>query len=131
MFYMEPRFLETGVYRHLGLKTSLLRTSGGRLREIRFTEMKPQLNCDGLSLFKSSNQQLWPILGLLVAPLVSEVFTNGNYGGEVKPSDFNEVFAALVTGFQELLTVGTYVDQCQGHLTVKFVAVICDTPARR
>ncbi|VDP31731.1 unnamed protein product [Schistosoma curassoni] len=52
-----------------------------------------------------SNQQLWPILGLLVTPLVSEEFTNGNYGGEVKPSDFNEVFAALVTGFRELLTL--------------------------
>lgn len=128
---MQPRFLETGVYHHLGLKTSLLRTSGDWLREILFTDMKPQLNYDSLSLFKSSNQQLWPILGLLVTPLVSEEFTNGNYGGEVKPSDFNEVFAALVTGFRELLTVGIYVDQCQGHLTVKLVAVICDTPARR
>lgn len=128
---MQPRFLETGVYHHLELKISLLRTSGDWLREILFTDMKPQLNYDSLSLFKSSNQQLWPILGLLVTPLVSEVFTNGNYGGEVKPSDFNEVFAALVTGFQELLTVGIYVDQCQGHLTVKLVAVICDTPARR
>ncbi|VDP32672.1 unnamed protein product [Schistosoma curassoni] len=126
---MEPKTLESGTYYHLGLKSTLLRTSENWLRKIHFTELKLQLNNDGLSLFKSSNQQLWPILGRIISPLVSNVFIVGIYGGEVKPSDFN-MSAALTTELQELLTVGINVDKFHVHLTVKLVAVICDAPAR-
>ncbi|CAH8563216.1 unnamed protein product [Schistosoma curassoni] len=120
---VEPKILDSGTYYHLGLKSSLLRISGHWLRRIRFNELQLQLNYDGLSLFKSSNQQLWPILGRIVAPLVSSVFVVGIYGGEVKPSDFNDMSATLITELQELLTVGINVDKYHLHLTVKLVAL--------
>uniref|UniRef100_A0A183L270 CCHC-type domain-containing protein n=1 Tax=Schistosoma curassoni TaxID=6186 RepID=A0A183L270_9TREM len=108
----------------------LQRISENWLHQIILSEVKLQLNYDGLSLFQSPKQQSWPILGRLVAPLVSEVFIVWIHGGEVKPSDFNEISAATVTELQELLTLGLYVDKCQVRFTVKLVTVICDTLAR-
>ncbi|VDO71174.1 unnamed protein product [Schistosoma curassoni] len=112
------------------LQRSLLRTSDNRLRKTRFTESKLQLNYDGLSLFKISNQQPWPMLCRITSPLVSNVFIVGIYGGEVKPSDFNNMSAAPITELHELLTVGINVDKFQAHLTVILVAVICNALAR-
>ncbi|VDP84692.1 unnamed protein product [Schistosoma mattheei] len=127
---VEPENLESGTYYHLGLKSTLLRTSENLLRKIRFTELKLQLNYDGLSLFKSSNQQLWPTPGHIRSSLVSNVFIIGIYSGEVKPYDFNDMSAALITELQELLTVGINVDKFHVHLTVKLAAVIYGAPAR-
>ncbi|VDP67828.1 unnamed protein product [Schistosoma curassoni] len=81
-----------------------MRISGNWLCKIRFTGLKLQWNYDGPSLFKSSNQQLWPILGHITTSLVNNVFIVGIYGGEVKPSDFNDISAAPMTELRELLT---------------------------
>ncbi|VDP77143.1 unnamed protein product [Schistosoma mattheei] len=126
---VEPKILESGTHYYLGLKSSLLRTSENWLRKTRFTELKLQLNYDGLSLFKISNQQPWPVLCRITSLLVSNVFIVGIYGSEVEPSDFKDMSAALITELHELLTVGINVDKFQVHLTVKLVAVICDALA--
>ncbi|KAG5269537.1 hypothetical protein AALO_G00203120, partial [Alosa alosa] len=55
-----------------------------------------QLNFDGLPLFKSNNQQLWPILGLLKevgkCPVVIGIF-----GGVCKPKSLTEYLRDLVS----------------------------------
>lgn len=121
---VEHAFLGTGVYYHTGLRLNLLRISEIWLRRINLSELKLQLDYDSLSVSKSSNQQLWPILGL-VASHFSEIFMVGIYSG-----DFNEMSAAVVDELEELLTIGLNVDKHQVHLTLKLVAVICDIPAR-
>ncbi|CAH8480376.1 unnamed protein product [Schistosoma haematobium] len=100
---VEHKILDSGTYYHLGLKSSLLRISGHWLRRIRFNELQLQLNYDGLSLFKSSNQQLWPILGRIVAPLVSSVFVRTSTEGD-KPlsGDIHHMFRNILKAVTEL-----------------------------
>ncbi|CAH8635818.1 unnamed protein product [Schistosoma intercalatum] len=78
---VQPKFIGSGVYYHLELKTNLLRYVELWLRTIDFDSLHLYLNVDGLSMSRSSNQQLCPILGRIIAPRFSDVFLIGIYGG--------------------------------------------------
>lgn len=65
-------------------------------------EVSLQINIDGLPLFKSSNMQLWPILGRLVKPSVSRPFVIGLYCGIQKPTNVQEYLEKLVLELQDL-----------------------------
>ncbi|TPP65963.1 hypothetical protein FGIG_12621 [Fasciola gigantica] len=49
-------------------------------------EIAIQLHVDGLTLYRGSSQQLWPILGRVLKPL-SRVFMVGIYCWMTKPAD--------------------------------------------
>ncbi|CAH8628678.1 unnamed protein product [Schistosoma haematobium] len=76
---VQPKFIGSGVYYHLGLKTNLLRYVELWLCTIDFDSLNLYVNIDGLSMSRSSNQQLWPILGRIIAPRLSDVFMKRNY----------------------------------------------------
>jgi len=48
-----------------------------------------QINIDGLSLFKSTNQQFWPILGSLINDTDKDPFIMVIFSGRKKPDNLN------------------------------------------
>nr|CAH8862236.1 unnamed protein product [Trichobilharzia regenti] len=65
----KSRLLGEGMYCHIGLKRCLQHyMEMSSVIEIPSNMIDLQLNVDGLSISKSSNQQLWPLLGRITAP---------------------------------------------------------------
>ena len=55
-----------------------------------------QVNVDGLPIYKSTNSQLWPILGMVVNVCDKVPFVIGLSGGQTKPSSISEYLCAFV-----------------------------------
>jgi len=79
--------VDGGVCYHFGFVSSCLqyvgRTSSVVLAEIESVSV--QLNIDGLPLLKSTNAQLWPILGRLIEPFETTPSVVGLFSGNKKP----------------------------------------------
>jgi len=78
------RKVDPGFYCHLGIANGI--------RKVIIDSVLPrclniQFNVDGLPIHKSSNRQLWPILGCIVGH--TEVFDVGIYEGDSAPQDVN------------------------------------------
>ena len=118
-----------GLYYHFGVASSIserltpLRLSPGDIDSVSI-----QINVDGLPLFKSSNTQLWPILGKLVNPQVREPFIIGIFCGSQKPTNLAEYLAEFVTEMNTLEEEGMLWQD--GRIQVKVSCVICDAPAK-
>jgi len=83
-----------GLYYHFGLANGL----GNILDEFGVEDdsvIKLQINIDGLPIFKSTNSQFWPILGLLTNCVKREPFVIGLFYGNSKPDD-DDVFCPIV-----------------------------------
>ncbi|CAH8557459.1 unnamed protein product [Schistosoma margrebowiei] len=127
---VQPKFIGSGVYYHLGLKTNLLRYVELWLCTIDFDSLNLYVNIDGLSMSRSSNQQLWPILGRIITPRLSDVFMIGIYGGNSKPAEFNEFSANTISEIKEMTDVGLFSVKFNKCIAIRLAAVICDAPAR-
>ncbi|XP_018406151.1 PREDICTED: uncharacterized protein LOC108782375, partial [Cyphomyrmex costatus] len=88
--------------------------------------IKVSINIDGLPLSKSSQKQLWPILGS-VKPL-KNVFVIGIYYGEEKPKDVNDFLKDFVIEAKQLCTEGIYIKDILLQCTID--SLICDMPAK-
>lgn len=87
-----------------------------------------QINIDGQPLFKSSNVQFWPILGMIEVNNVKDPFIVGLFSGTSKPLSINEFLDDFI---QEVLTLEQYGITVQDKtFAIKISAVICDAPAR-
>lgn len=91
---LQTKEVEPGEYYHFGIKKSL---------EFLFQKLKltPSseniqigINIDGLPLAKSSNSQVYPILGMLIPS--KDIFMIGIYHGYEKPRDFNKFLLDFV-----------------------------------
>ncbi|XP_018647961.1 hypothetical protein Smp_101840 [Schistosoma mansoni] len=85
---------------------------------------------DGLSMLRSSSQHLWPVLGRIVTPRLSDVFMIGIYGGDTKPAQFNEISADTISEIKEMTETGLLSVRFNKYIAIKLTAVICDAPAR-
>ncbi|ELT99971.1 hypothetical protein CAPTEDRAFT_107368, partial [Capitella teleta] len=84
-------------------------------------------NVDGLPLFKSSSEQLWPILCQIINKSCKP-FIVGLYSGKLKPSDPHEYLSQFVDELQPLFNNGfLFNGKTFGLVSAGF---ICDTPAR-
>ena len=90
--------------------------------------VKLQLNIDGLPLFKSSNTQLWPILGMVEGLSCRQPFVIGLYSGATKPNNLADFLNEFVSEMATLERDGLY--SLDLHNNVIISAVICDAPAR-
>ena len=115
-----------GMFSYLGVKNEMVRIieEGKNVPDKIF---QININIDGLPLFKSSNQSLWPILGL---------FTNSNspfpiavFCGNGKPSDCQLFLEAFLSEYEELHNNGIMIEDKQYFLEVN--AIVCDAPARQ
>lgn len=90
-------------------------------------------NIDGLPLYKSSRQQVWPILCHIFEKQQLPPFVVGIYAGKGKPKDLKAYLQHFVAEMKDLLQNGlkfTTKDVLENICTVKIRAFICDSPAR-
>ena len=86
------------------------------------------VNVDGLPLFKSSGESLWPVLGKLKEDPDNQVFVIALYSGKGKPSSLTEYLEDFLNEMEAVLEHG--VDAAGKHFNVCIGAFICDAPAR-
>jgi len=65
-----------------------------------------QVNIDGLPLFKSSNKQFWPILGLVEEDKTKQPFVIALYLGSKKPENVNLFLESFVNEYGKLKLEG-------------------------
>jgi len=94
-------------------------------------QLKLQFNVDGVPVFNSVNYSIWPILGSLMSPIKSHVFTVAIFGGKSKPNDFNAYMKPLVDELQQIAADGGFLveDLCI-RVQVLVENFCCDAPAK-
>ncbi|KAK6186492.1 hypothetical protein SNE40_008521 [Patella caerulea] len=93
------------------------------------TRVSLQLNIDGLPLFKSSNTQFWPILGLLIEEKIKVPFVIGLFVGQTKPKDVNQYLKYFIDEMKDIKERALV--QVHGlPVEVDILNFVCDTPAR-
>ncbi|XP_071635929.1 uncharacterized protein [Temnothorax longispinosus] len=116
------KIVPPGEYYHKGLVNELVRVlSKHNIENVNLT-----LNIDGLPLFKSSGQQLWPIL-ISVAGIPGEIMV-GAYCGEKKPNDINLFLEEFVNEMSYLINNGLEINN--KLLPVKLQCISADAPAK-
>lgn len=90
-------------------------------------QIKFQLNVDGIPLFKSSNSQFWPILGLVTDPIRSTPFIIGLFYEMTKPKDLN-FLNEFITEYENLKNNGIAIKNTIAKINLS--AIVCDAPAR-
>lgn len=126
----EVKQIGRGSYYHFGLESAVL----SELKMINQHELKTdtltiRVNVDGLPLFKSSNMQLWPILGKIVELPQANVFMMGIYAGPCKPESVNDYMHDFIEDVKKVTKTGIVFNG--KHFNVPLPdAFICDTPAR-
>jgi len=114
-----------GAYVHFGLESGIQRAlEGSNVGDVH--EVYLQMNVDGLPLFKSSNTQFWPILGMMKQPPITGPFVIGLFGGKGKPP-VNFLFD-FVSELRQLMNHGIVVGM--NRVSVKLHSFVCDAPAR-
>lgn len=87
------------------------------------------INIDGLPLSKSSQSQLWPILGQIYnIEFITEPFLIGAYHGYKKPTDASNLLLEFCNEYRILQKRGFFFKDKNYY--VKIRAVICDAPAK-
>lgn len=120
------RFIEPGHYWHNGLKTCLDKLSEEICSDESLETLLLSINIDGLPLFKSSTNCLYPILDAI--PCSKQIFVIGCFHGHKKPTNFNDFLKDFVDETINLIT-NSY--KCQGKTyNIKIHKLICDAPAK-
>ena len=123
---VQVRNVAGGSYHHFGLIEGIKNVLNEL--ELHETVIKLQVNIDGLPLFRSSNAQFWPILGLIANFVVKEPFIVGLFYGNSKPSSAAEYLEEFI---QECSAVQRdFLWHMDKLYTVQLTAVVCDMPAR-
>lgn len=92
------------------------------------TEIKININIDGLPLSKSSGSQFWPILiSIETNMMYTEPFVVGMYHGMSKPNDANEFLRPFVEEASVVLQNGLINGQ---SCNVVINAILYDAPAK-
>lgn len=120
--------VDPGFYSHIGLEYNLQRILENVKEDV--SHVKLLINIDGLPLFKSSKNQLWPILGMVenVPSIRKIVFPIGVYCGKSKPKYISNYLNEFVNEIKKMMMEGFIVGG--GILTVSIKGFICDTPAK-
>lgn len=120
--------VEPGHYSHIGLARNL-RYICEKMKEC-ITNIELLINVDGLPLFKSSCNELWPILGKIInVPSVkSIIFPIGIYCGPGKPKSCTEYLKEFVEETKKLIRDGLCINDKVLSISIK--GFILDTPAK-
>jgi len=121
------RRVAPGEYFHNGLRSGIMTFLQKSQDDIDLQLISVQISIDGLPISKSSNSQLWPILGS-VRPNLCDVFIIGCYFGPKKPYDCNEFLRDFVDKAKILVTEG--LEYRGKHIRVTIDSLIADAPAK-
>ena len=110
-----------GEYVYLGIESGVLQCPV--LKNL--TKISILVNIDGLPLFKSSDVELWPILGFIEGS--SSPFVIALWSGSGKPSCVDGYLEDFKREYQSLLESG--IDTERGTLEFSLKCFTCDAPA--
>ncbi|XP_046873097.1 uncharacterized protein LOC124465386 isoform X1 [Hypomesus transpacificus] len=117
-----------GLYHYTGILAALRNTLSQHIRNVADGfKFKLQINIDGLPLFKSTNIQFWPILGLLLSVPMKEPVVIGIFCGSKKPYPAEEFLQDFTCELQQLQRGFDFSGK---KVFLEMVSVVCDTPAR-
>ena len=117
-----------GLYYHFGIAGAIESALALDPKLKNCDTIQLQLNVDGLPLFKSSNEQFWPILGRLAQSNKPEPFPIGLFSGKSKPCDPEEFLQDFVEEMADLQTNGL---NYNGQIfNISISNFVCDAPAR-
>ena len=126
---IQLQVLAGGEYYHFGIAQAVAFALRDDQDEIRDGSQVPvQLNVDGLPVHRSSNGQLWPILGLLQHREGTKPFVIGLYFGNSKPSSADAFLTPFIDDYNRVRATGVMVHGMD--ITVTISTVICDAPAK-
>lgn len=125
-----------GDYSYLTLKRVLpnvlkkAKLTVGNLQQCN-NKLRIQFNVDGLPVFNSVNYSVWPILGSVVYPIKSDVFTVAVYGSTSKPNAFNAYLQPLVDEIKEIADGGgLLLPDLKARVQIEIENFCCDAPAK-
>lgn len=127
----DMRGLAGGSYYHFGVAQSLCsqlsKLSQDSLHGV--DTLTLQINIDGLPLFKSSLQTLWPIFAIVKELPEAGVFMIGVYGGTSKPTSVHDYLEQFIHDLKDVCGCGVQFNN--KHYKVALPdAFMCDAPAR-
>ncbi|XP_073841182.1 uncharacterized protein [Musca autumnalis] len=120
------RTVPPGEYVHVGIQNHLEHLSTTLCSELE--DLIIDIGIDGLSLFKSSPKEVWPILGRIQNVPTTEVFLIGVYVGPKKPYNINCYLHDFVKEFSDLQMSGIFLKGKKINIHLR--AIICDAPAK-
>lgn len=122
------RTIEPGIYYHFGLANGIIRNSQSMKTDIN-SVIKIAVGIDGLPISKSTNSQLWPILGFIMnTELKPNVFIIGIFHGHSKPKNSDDFLHDFVTEACNLLDNGIVI--AGKKISIHINAICCDAPAK-
>jgi hypothetical protein len=119
--------LSNGQMFHLGILNQLLIKMADGLKT-NVTKILLQININGLPLFKSSNIELYPILGVCSDFINDTPFIISCFVGTGKPDPIETFLAPFLLEFKKLQLAGFDCNNKHFNIDIKFF--ICDAPAR-
>lgn len=122
-----------GQYSHIGLRAGIVKDLNILPKNIRIpSEIKLNVNVDGLPLSKSSGSQFWPVLAWIDENTFKNhtfrPFVVGIYHGKKKPTSSNHLLEPFVNEFLELQETGIMYEDVR--INLKINAIVCDAPAK-
>lgn len=121
---IQVKELINGQYVHLGFLKQIKNLKKNRV--VNDTELIFDFNFDGISIYKSTPSECWPITARCVQ-FNTEPFFVGVFFGTNKPNSLEMYLEDLINELKEVQQTG--IDLNGMHFTVKF-RFICDAPAR-
>lgn len=125
---MQSKQLENGEYCHFGLANEL-KNFLAQNTTFSAEVFKIGFNVDGLPLFRSSNIQFWPILGIVKNTIQSTTpFTIGIFCGTSKPIPLEKFLDDFINELSYLLKEG--IEFYNKKYSVEVHSFVCDAPAK-
>ncbi|KYM96038.1 hypothetical protein ALC62_13308 [Cyphomyrmex costatus] len=121
------KMMETGEFVYMGLQNAIEQHLTHNLNFVN-SIINLTFNVDGLPLFKSSNTQLWPILGLIQNSNDKTPFPIGIFCGTSKSNPLSSFLEEFIEELSLLLKDGFYFNDILYRVTVH--SFVCDAPAR-
>jgi hypothetical protein len=122
---VETKTIGSGKYMHFGLLKAILHHKEHVMKHEN-SDIKYQVNIDGLPVYKSSSIQLWPIIARIINS--NCMFIIGSFRGTAKPSCVEDFLQQFVDEARALASDGFTVDGRK--YTANVICFICDAPAR-
>ena len=125
---IELKCIAGGQYYHFGLEQQVKHDRRHDDSLQADFQLQLQINIDGLPLYRSKANSVWPILGLLKNVNDANVFPIGIYYGYSKPTSVAAYLKEFLDEYTRLNNVGFTVNDV--HVTIGMHSIVCDAPAR-
>ena len=130
-----PQKLGNGEFYYFGIEAGIMESLQSGLTDFHFpffletnNLLTIRIGVDGLPLSKSSNSQLWPIMGILDQSIGQSVFLIAIFHGYSKPPDIFQYLSDFVKEMKVLESNGLHI--LGTHYNVRISLLLADAPVR-